>query len=65
MTDRVIGADVNYALPVKTITTRALAALFTDNMFRPVPKNIKKSIFKDEEFILLHVPYHPPTKKFS
>ncbi len=58
MTDRVIGADVNYALPVKTITTRALAALFTDNMFRPVPKNIKKSIFKDEEFILLHVPYH-------
>ena len=56
-TDRVIGADVNYALPVKTVSTHSLAALFTDNMFRPVPKNIKKSIYADEEFLLLHVPY--------
>ncbi len=56
-TDRVIGADVDYALPVKTLTTHALAALFTDNMFRPVPKNIKKSTFADQEFLLLHVPY--------
>ncbi len=56
-TDRVIGADVSYALPVKTVTTHALAALFTDNMFRPVPKKIKKSIFADKEFLLLHVPY--------
>ena len=57
VTDRVIGADASYALPVKTISTHALAALFTDNMFRPVPKNINKSIFKDEEFLLLHIPY--------
>ncbi len=56
-TDRVIGADVNYALPVKTLTTHALAALFTDNMFRPVPKKIDKSIFANQEFLLLHVPY--------
>ncbi len=56
-TDRVIGADADYALPVTTVTTHALAALFTDNMFRPVPKNIDKSIFADRPFYLLHVPY--------
>ncbi len=56
-TDRVIGADISYALPVKTVTTHALAALFTDNMFRPVPKKIGKSIFADKDFLLLHVPY--------
>ncbi len=56
-TERVIGADPNYALPVKTLSTHALAALFTDNMFRPIPKDIDKSIFKDKEFLLLHVPY--------
>jgi len=56
-TDRVIGADVNYALPVTTVTTHALAALFTDNMFRPVPKGVEKSIYNDKPFYLLHVPY--------
>ncbi len=56
-TERVIGADPNYALPVKTLSTHALAALFTDNMFRPIPKDINKSIFKNKEFLLLHVPY--------
>lgn len=35
VTDRVIGADPSYALPFRTITDRALTALFTDNMFRP------------------------------
>jgi phosphoenolpyruvate carboxykinase (ATP) len=65
-TDRVIGADVNYALPVKTVSTHSLAALFTDNMFRPVPKNIKKSIYADEEFLLLHVPYQKlKSKKYK
>ncbi len=57
VTERVIGADPAYALPVKTVTTHALAALFTDNMFRPVPENIDQSIFAGEEFLLLHVPY--------
>ena len=57
ITDRVVGADSSYALPVKTITSHALAALFSDNMFRPVPADIDRSIFKDEEFTLLHLPY--------
>jgi len=65
-TDRVIGADVNYALPVSTITTHALAALFTDNMFRPVPKNIKESSLADKPFYLLHVPYEKlKSKKYK
>ncbi|NPA42722.1 MAG: phosphoenolpyruvate carboxykinase (ATP), partial [Chlorobi bacterium] len=62
-TRRVIGADPAYALPVRTVTTHALAALFTDNMFRPVPPDLDKSIFKDEEFILLHVPYRKLDEK--
>ncbi len=56
-TDRVIGADSSYALPVTTLTTHALAALFTDNMFRKTPDNIDQSIFADRPFYLLHVPY--------
>ena len=32
-TDRVIGADSKYALPVKVVTNLALTTLFTDNMF--------------------------------
>jgi len=56
-TDRVIGADYTYALPVTTLTTHALAALFTDNMFRPIPENIKESVFADKPFYVLHVPY--------
>lgn len=57
ITDRVIGADPIYAMPVKTVTTQALTALFTDNMFRPMPKDIKKSIFVDRGFQLLTVPF--------
>ena len=57
ITDRVIGADSNYALPVKTITSQALTALFSDNMFRPIPEDIKKSVFNKREFQLVCVPY--------
>ena len=57
VTDRVVGADSSYALPVKTVTTHALAALFTDNMFRPIPDDIHRSVFAGESFLLLHVPY--------
>jgi phosphoenolpyruvate carboxykinase (ATP) len=57
ITDRVIGADSKYALPVRTITGQALTALFTDNMFRPVPKDIKKSVFVDRGFQLVTVPF--------
>ncbi len=57
VTNRVIGADSKYALPVKTITDKALIALFTNNMFRPVPDDISKSIFYDKPFTLFVLPY--------
>ena len=57
ITDRVLGADPAYALPVRTITASSLTALFTDNMFRPVPDGIEESIFADRPFTLLVLPY--------
>ncbi|MFW5908162.1 MAG: phosphoenolpyruvate carboxykinase (ATP) [Desulfosalsimonas sp.] len=57
VTDRVIGADPDYALPVTTVTDRALVSLFTMNMFRPLPKTIDKSIFADKPFTLAVLPY--------
>ncbi len=57
VTDRVIGADSSYALPVKVTSTHALAQVFIDNMFRPVPSDIEKSIYFNNGFYLLHVPY--------
>jgi phosphoenolpyruvate carboxykinase (ATP) len=57
VTDRVLGADPSYALPVRTITDRALTALFTDNMFRPVTPEASKSIFANRGFTLLVLPY--------
>jgi len=50
-------ADSSYAMPVRTISDWALAALFTDNMFRPVPPDIDQSIFADRRFTLVVVPY--------
>ena len=61
ITDRVVGADVRYALPVRTITNYSLTALFTDNMFRPVPDDIAKSVFASEGFTLLVLPYQVPS----
>lgn len=57
ITNRVIGADSSYALPVRSISDKALSVLFTDNMFRPVPKDISKSIFADRPFTLILLPY--------
>ncbi|MFQ5795157.1 MAG: phosphoenolpyruvate carboxykinase (ATP) [Candidatus Bipolaricaulia bacterium] len=57
LTDRVIGADPSYALPTRTVTDRALTALFTVNMFRPVPQDAGKSIFADDGFTLIALPY--------
>ncbi len=57
-TDRVIGADSQYALPVKVVTYRALHTLFIDNMFRPVPEDINRSCFADNGFLLIALPYH-------
>ena len=55
--DRVVGADSRYALPVRVITDKALPALFSDNMFRPVPQDIAKSCFADRPFTLVVLPY--------
>ena len=57
VTDRVLAADPSYSLPVKTITDQALAALFTDNMFRPVPPTLERSVSADAGFLLIAVPY--------
>jgi phosphoenolpyruvate carboxykinase (ATP) len=57
VTDRVIGADSSYTLPVRTVGDYALTALFTDNMFRPMPPDIQRSIFAGRGFILLVCPY--------
>ena len=55
--NRVLGADVAYALPVTIVTDSALTSLFTYHMFRPVPQDIEKSIFASREFIMLVLPY--------
>ncbi len=57
VTDRVIGAEPSWALPVTTVTDRALTALFTDNMFRPVPDDIDESVFADRPFVFITLPY--------
>ena len=57
VTERVLGADVSYALPVMTVTDYALTSLFTYNMFRPVPNDLRKSMFKDRGFVLIALPY--------
>ncbi|MEI6613292.1 MAG: phosphoenolpyruvate carboxykinase (ATP) [Chrysiogenales bacterium] len=56
ITDRVVGADSHYALPVRTITDRAVTALFTATMFRPVPKDIAHSIYSDKPFTIIAFP---------
>ncbi|MCF0206675.1 MAG: phosphoenolpyruvate carboxykinase (ATP) [Bacteroidales bacterium] len=56
--NRVVGADSAYALPVCTVTDRALTSVFVDNMFRPVPKDIEKSIFAQKPFYLIALPYN-------
>jgi phosphoenolpyruvate carboxykinase (ATP) len=57
VTDRVLSADSTYALPVKVISDQALTALFTENMFRPVPADIGRSTFAERGFTLVSVPY--------
>jgi len=58
VTERVLGADASYAMLVKTITDWAATALFTNNMFRPVPEDVERSIFADRPFTLLVLPYN-------
>lgn len=57
ITDRLIGADPKYALPVRVVADKALTVLFTDNMFRPWSEEAaRKSIFKDRGFTLVASP---------
>lgn len=56
VTDRVVSADSRYALPVRTISDQALTALFTITMFRPLPKDIQRSIYRDQPFTLVVLP---------
>ncbi|MBD3277631.1 MAG: phosphoenolpyruvate carboxykinase (ATP) [Candidatus Aegiribacteria sp.] len=59
VTDRLVGADPAYALPVHTYTDFSLAALFTDNMFRPWDDEAaEKTCFSDRHFSLVVLPYH-------
>ena len=59
VTDRLVGADPSYTLPVHTISDRALPALFTDNMFRPWNEEAAgTSCFSGRHFTLLVLPYH-------
>ena len=57
VTHRVLGADPSWALPVTTVTDRALTALFTDNMFRPLPPDLSRSCFADQPFTILALPW--------
>ncbi len=63
ITNRVVGADTSFALPVKTITDKATTVLFTDNMFRSVPDDIEKSCFYKRPFTLIVLPYDKLTRK--
>ncbi len=55
--ERCLGADPSYALPVRTVSDRAVTVLFADNMFRAVPAGIEQSVFADQGFTLLVLPY--------
>lgn len=57
VTDRIVGADSSYALPVQMVSDLALAALFTDNVFRPVSADVERSVFAKRGFTLLVAPY--------
>lgn len=57
VTNRVIGADPRFALPVRVVANKALTALFTDNMFRPSSSEaLEKSVFKNRAFTLVAAP---------
>ncbi|MBD3349510.1 MAG: phosphoenolpyruvate carboxykinase (ATP) [Candidatus Eisenbacteria bacterium] len=58
VTDRLVGANSSYSLPVHTLSDWALSALFTDNVFRPwSDETAKSTCFSDRHFTLLALPY--------
>ncbi len=58
ITNRVVGADSSYALPVQTVTGSALTDLFTLTYFARCPKISDAAIFFDKGFTLLVLPYN-------
>ncbi len=57
--DRLVGADLRYALPVNMVSSHAVTSVFADNMFRPWTDEVKtKSIFGEKPFTLISLPYH-------
>ena len=59
VTDRLIGADPEFSLPVHVVCDRALTALFTDNMFRPWnERTAEDTVFADRHFTIVALPYH-------
>lgn len=57
VTRRVVGASSDWAMPVMTVTDNALSAVFSDNMFRPIPDDIEKSVFAELPFTVIALPY--------
>lgn len=57
VTERTVGADSRYALPLTMVTPRGTHSLFGLNMFRDVPADIDQSIFADKPFTLISLPY--------
>lgn len=57
LTKRALGANSQHALVVHTITDHALTALFTDNMFRPIPSDAHRSTLGPKPFYILALPY--------
>jgi len=66
ITDRVVGADPSYALPIRTVSYFASTVLFTDNMFLPLHKEMSSSPFAKTPFLLFVLPYDKiQTKKYE
>ena len=57
VTDRAVGADSHYALPLMMVTPRGTHSLFGLNMFRDMPADIDKSIYGGKPFLLISLPY--------
>ncbi|MBI1813150.1 phosphoenolpyruvate carboxykinase (ATP) [Candidatus Peregrinibacteria bacterium] len=61
--DRSVGAQEQYALPLKVMTDSPLTSLFADTMFRPcfdrAQHDSSKSVFADQPFTLLVLPHDP------
>jgi phosphoenolpyruvate carboxykinase (ATP) len=56
--DRILSADPSYALHIRVVTDWALTLLFADNMFRPVIPEATDSIFANQGFTLVVLPYN-------